>query len=136
MAELTTEQIELAAKALWRVTFEQRKWCATTEVWEEVSEAHKEEWREWARAAAPFLQIQWGLPTGEEIEAIYGTPKAMTIINDFVVRRNRKLYEEIFQPVDPRRDKIYQVLYALGPDEPSRYLKATDAILEALDAND
>lgn len=123
MAELTKEQIESAAQALWQVTLEHRNHCSTTSKWEEVAEHYKEEWRVWARAAAPFLQLPWDTPTTDEIKEItnqiwhWGSgphrnfDTARFVAGQFVDRRNAAL---VPKPTFDRRTKILHIVQDLA----------------------
>jgi hypothetical protein len=112
MAELTKEQIERAAEALWNITLEQRESRQpgrTEDRWCNVDPQFKDEWREWARVAAPFLQLPWDEPTAHEVNELMALffPFAMRpshqeisrLICGFIQRRNAALLPK---PVDPR----------------------------------
>jgi hypothetical protein len=142
--KLTDEQIEAAAKALHSAANMQRPWDFPypTRAYEELVERHKNEWRELARSAAPFLQAPWEPPTPSEVSDVYAVAAGTSPRYDFVLRRlsdaiaafvdkrNAKLSPK---PVDPRREKIITAIFNY-PGE--HFERLADRILAALDAKD
>jgi hypothetical protein len=120
MAELTKEQIERAAEALWNITFEQRESRQpgrTEDRWCNVNPQFKDEWREWARVAAPYLQLPWDEPNEAEIAELGRermqrvSPRECGFLREFVRRRNAALLPK---PVDPRREPLVKMFTELG----------------------
>jgi hypothetical protein len=141
MAELTKEQIERAAEALWNITFEQRESRQpgrTEDRWCNVDPQFKDEWREWAKVAAPFLQLPWEEPTDKEfIDIVHAHPSSgygeeiLRSMREFVRRRNAALLPK---PVDPRREKVLAALGCSFVDIQSSIVEEiADRVLRALD---
>jgi hypothetical protein len=106
MTELTEQQIEQAIAAFGNYAVAERM-----------------------RRAAPFLQLPWDEPTEEEIDNA-GRRGIESALREFVRRRNAALQPK---PVDPRREKIRNVL-ALGVDAGEPYItNATERILAVID---
>jgi hypothetical protein len=110
MAELTEQQIDLAARAssacVSKLGYPARLAYATEE--ENKAMAH-----EAMRAAAPFLQLPWDEPTEEEsyfCSDVVQANEPQDVIGEFVRRRNAAI---LTKPVDPRRERIRSVLVNL-----------------------
>lgn len=144
---LTDEQVEAAAKELWLVSFPWRHEPKEDE-WLAIEECYKQEWRTLARAAAPFVQAPWEMPTPEECKhavtdrdlcAMYSKEHAWrNVLRLFVERRNAALRHK---PVDPRREKIESAVDAvkncnqIGAPALTT-AEIADRILAALDAKE
>ena len=126
MAELTAQQIEFAVAAFENVAGH----AATGEL---LSMAER------MRRAAPFLQLPWDGPTEDEIRQAcddydLGGDNFRSalefLIKKFVRRRNAAIQPK---PVDPRREKIRNVLaFGVAAGEP--YItNATERILAVID---
>lgn len=73
--QLTDEQIEAAAKAMYEASMSvfdlprDTGGCHhTLATWKQVPGHAKERFRHQVRAAAPFLQMPWEMPTMQELE--------------------------------------------------------------------
>lgn len=145
MTKLTDEQIEAAAKAMFD-DFRNNHIAVMGDTgipgWLDVHGFSKDKYKQFARAAAPFLQMPWDVPSEREIanrpnECSYTSARA--ILRSFVHNRNAKL---IPKPVDPRRDKIARAIeidcaeYNRNPSLPVGVYASADRILAALDAKD
>ena len=133
--KVTDEQIEAAAKAMQLVDVELED--RSNYGWEDLDPINKDTYRDYARAAAPFLQMAWDEPTESEVSAAF-TRQFMPLdaytsmrsgISKFVANRNAALQPK---PVDPRREAVIQVLRAEHPGAMSNGAFA-DVILKALD---
>lgn len=135
MNRLTDEQIEAAAKAIFLAPTEGNE---NTSSWnfDTLPFAAKDRYRIIARAAAPFLQMPWEIPTSEEMVdgirngSVGGTSEALI---QFIKRRNAALLPK---PVDPRRAKILAALMEHTPNRTLRYEDMADLILATLDAKE
>lgn len=134
---LTDEQIEAAAKAAYNAfhpTAERGFLC-----WDDRPQTTREPYRTSVRAAAPFLQASWEVPTEMEFLAAVGDLHhggfrdgfLGRALERFVQRRNAAL---IPKPVDPRREKILRVMR----DSRLAIIREllADRILAALDAKE
>lgn len=137
--KLTDEQIEAAAKAMYESTP-----CGIQ--WESLP---KHEWIHAARAAAPFLQAPWDMPSSDEHMAFIRDTNETQIpggvrfnfsgaLKLFISRRNASLLPK---PVDPRREKIAAEVQKIKDEArsgPIDYVNPTpseiaDRIITALD---
>lgn len=138
--KLIDEQVEAAAKACYEAQSSERSWKL-------LKHAYKHHYRAGVRAAAPFLQMLWELPSYGEIQKAaiqgecqfntpdytyaFGIPSALAW---FVFQRNTALLPK---PVDPRREKIRAAINDLrsGPDA-TKTSEMVDRIIAALDAKE
>jgi hypothetical protein len=136
--QLTDEQIEAAAKRIWA------SGDRSGYKWSEIASEAMAIYREMARAAAPFLQMPWEIPSDEEERQLFAdvskrapSISPVKLVIGFIARRNASL---IPKPVDPRRDKVVNSLNDSLPryqswDRAAAELLA-DRILAALDAKE
>lgn len=142
--QLTDAQIEAAAKLIYGM---QEAVVFVTPnhpyAWEQKPDPVKGEYRKIARAAAPFLQAPWAMPTREEEIACFniggewergmcGTITGSGMLRVFIERRNAALLPK---PADPRRAKIADILIRKGWGNPESH-DAADRIIAALDAKE
>jgi hypothetical protein len=134
---LTDERIEAAAKAMGNAINEQvsihRRMIIRTPHGCDI-----ETTRAGLRAAAPFLQMPWEMPTDKECRELHALTdnEVGHALRQFVCDRNAAL---IPKPADPRREKVKTALIG----EVSTFLwnteeayRAADRILAALDAKE
>ena len=83
--------------------------------------------------AAVFLQFPLAEVTDEEeffaVQQMRSSVPMIEILRNFIRQRNHTLLPA---PIDPRRQKILDILVAKGPDTPAGYEKAVDEILAVL----
>jgi hypothetical protein len=137
---LTAEQIDASAAAILK--------AAKVDSWHQLSFTERENWQVMARAAAPFLQMPWELPTQSECELIRRAQDVAEVtvhyaVSSFINMRNASL---IPKPADPRREKIEKIVISeLGKSVLQMHGKGeyiiesgniADRILAALDAKE
>lgn len=145
--ELTKDQIEAAAKAAYKRSRE----LGHNDIrlsWENCHDLTRNDWREVAIAAVPFLQMPWDGPTNEEIHDTHLRIRdrfsgidyylVTASLSDFVRCRNAALLPK---PVDPRREKVIAAVDAVKSyhrlgEEQLTSAEVADRILAALDAKD
>ena len=119
MAELTPNQIDEAAKALHLAMSVGER---NPSPWETIGYRSQDRYRVMAHDAAPFLQLPWDEPTQDELQRfaheyrnLNGTECDLTAarvaLGALFERRNAALQPK---PVDPRREKILDVMHTLS----------------------
>jgi hypothetical protein len=132
---LTDEQIEAAAKAMYKVGWKDEPPYDVTP-WEAVARYYQNRWLLIARAGAPFLQMPWqdyALSSLEHEIKRRKNPNNDTAWQAGYNTAIDKVLELFPNPVDPRREKINRVLMVMGYDLATGL---ADTILAALDAKD
>lgn len=131
---LTDEQIEAAAKAMYEGS-NQGTMLPYGVPWNGMNFGERHRWLVALRAAAPFLQMPWEMPTAGEVEKALCANGTTEALLQFVRSRNASL---IPKPVDPRREKVINILcHADRSPEPAIDAnKLADRILAALDAKE
>jgi hypothetical protein len=134
--KLTDEQIEAAAKAAWLGRFLTPHGVADFDT---VSPDMQSGWRRAMRAAAPFLQMPWEMPTQSECELIGRAQDVAEVtvhyaVSSFINMRNASLFPKL---VDPRRDKLKAAVNEWRQCEGAYTTsEIVDRILAALDAKE
>jgi hypothetical protein len=125
--KLTDEQVARAVEAYYKAG-------PTPTAWETVPSATKYRIGEQLRAAAPFLQAPWEMPTDCEIEQFEAVPQysVRSRLCQFVQVRNAGLLPN---PVDPRREAVIAEILDGTAKGSIRAEILADRILAALDGN-
>jgi hypothetical protein len=141
--KLTDERIEVAARAIFNAALERNREIGIPiegpQTWDEWGSSIHETYRIVARAAAPFLQAPWEMPTEKEAETLHANIVACGsdlrgmrhALTTFVEGRNLALLPK---PVDPRRERLVaELMNARGSQFVMSHEEFADRILAAID---